>query len=396
MIRQAALYLATDDDTHAARLPVVGRPVAFRAILAAVRAGVRRVAVPARLRSPDLDAALATSPSARAAVVWCDGHGGLTPEPTLLLPAAALAPAPALSRLLTAPTGSVLTESRATGTPALTVDGAGLARLRAALMDGTPLGGVLTRGLGDLPAVGGGRWFVRVSDAGAAADAEGRLWRELGSPIDTRLDVAVHRRLSKWVTRAAVARGVTANWITVASGVVGLGAAACVARADAAAVAGGLLLYLVAVVLDHSDGEVARLTLTESAVGEWLDIALDTIVHASLVLALGQAAASVTGGGLAASVAAAAGVVASALVGKLRPPAPLAARDRGLLDALSSRDGFYAMLVLFLVLRLAAPALLPTLMLAVAAGTHAYWVARLALLARRRRQAAASPARRAL
>ncbi|HET7341236.1 MAG TPA: hypothetical protein VFL90_07215, partial [Methylomirabilota bacterium] len=70
MIGQAALYLVSADDVRAARLPVAGRPVAFRVIVGAVRAGVRRVAVPVALRSPDLDAALATSPVARAAVVW--------------------------------------------------------------------------------------------------------------------------------------------------------------------------------------------------------------------------------------------------------------------------------------------------------------------------------------
>lgn len=397
MIRQAALYLATADDVHAAQLPVVGRPVAFRAILAAVRAGARRVAVPAALRSRELHAALATSPSARAAVAWCDAAGALAPGPALLLPAAALTPAPALSRLLQAPAGRVLAESQATDTPALTVDGASLAPMHAALMAGNPVGDVLARQLAapDVIAVDGGRWFVRVRDAGAAARAEARLWGELGSPIDTRLDIALHRRLSKWVTRAAVALGIAPNWITVAGGMVGLGAAATVARGDLAALTGGCLLYLVAVVLDHSDGEVARLTLRESAMGEWLDIVLDTIVHASLVLALGLAAASVTGGGLGASVAAAAGVVGSAVVGKRWPPAPLAATDRGLLDALGSRDGFYAMLVLFLVLRLVAPALLPALMIVVAAGTHGYWVARVALLVRRgRRTGGASAAHR--
>jgi len=57
----------------------------------------------------------------------------------------------------------------------------------------------------------------------------------------------------------------------------------------------------------------------------------------------------------------------------------------GRLDALTSRDGFYAMLVLFIALRIGAPDRLPILMAVVAAGTHAYWVARLALLGGRRR-----------
>jgi phosphatidylglycerophosphate synthase len=215
-----------------------------------------------------------------------------------------------------------------------------------------------------------------------AAEAEARLWGELGSPIDTRLDVAVHRRLSRNVTRAAVALGIAPNPITVASGVVGLAAAAVIATGKPAALLGGLLLYLAAVVLDHTDGEVARLTLTESAIGEWLDIAVDTVVHAALVLALGVAAARVTGLGLEAGVVAAVGVVASATVAKLWPPAPTTARERGLLDPLTSRDGFYLMLVLFIVLRLAAPAWLPALMFVVAVGTHAYWLARVALSVR--------------
>jgi phosphatidylglycerophosphate synthase len=372
---------------------VIGRPVAFRAIVAAVRAGVRCVAVPEALRSPEFDAALATSPRARAAVAWGGDPGGLGRGPILLLPAAALTPAPALGRLLEAPADRVLAESRATGAPVLTVDSVGLAPRHAALVAGQPIGEALALKLmADDPALmGGERWFVRVSNAGAAAEAEAHLWRELGSPVDTRLDVAVHRRLSRRVTCAAVALGIAPNWITVASGAFGLGAAATATRADISALAGGLVLYLAAVVLDHSDGEVARLTLRESAVGEWLDIVLDTIVHASLVLALGHAAASITGGGFVASVAAAAGVVASAVVGKLWPPAPRAVISRGLLDALSSRDGFWAMLVLFLVLRIVAPALLPTFMIVVAAGTHAYWVARVALRAARRGRLGEAP-----
>jgi hypothetical protein len=55
---------------------------------------------------------------------------------------------------------------------------------------------------------------------------------------------------------------------------------------------------------------------------------------------------------------------------------------RGLLDRLTSRDGFYAMIVIFIVLRLVAPAWLPALMIVVAVGTHAYWLARAALSVR--------------
>lgn len=378
MIRQAALYLVSADDLQAARLPIAGRPAVFRAIVSAVRAGAHRVAVPVVLRTPDLESALAASPSARAALVWLDDARALAAEPTLLLPATALAPAPVLARLLQAPPGQVLAESQLAGAPILTADAALIASVQPALASGAPLGALLTRELGarSPASMRGDRWFVRVRDARGAAEADWHLWGELGSVIDTRLDTAVHRRLSRYVTRAAVALGIPPNPITVSSGVVGLCAAAVMARADPLALLGGLLLYLAAVVLDHSDGEVARLTLTESALGEWLDVVIDTVVHAALVLALGLAALRVSGGGLAAGVVAAAGVIASALVGKRWPPAPAGAR--GLLDGLTSRDGFYAMLIVFIVIRLLAPAGLPALMLVVAVGTHAYWLARAA------------------
>jgi phosphatidylglycerophosphate synthase len=277
----------------------------------------------------------------------------------------------------------VLPDTKGTGAPILTVEAAMLDALAGTLAAGAPIGDEL--GKRELTPLPGSAWFVRVTDPVTAAAAEARLWRELGSPIDSRLDRGVHRRLSKWVTRVAVALGIGPNAITAASGAVGLVAALAFAQGDVATLQGGLALYLAAVVLDHTDGEIARLSLTESAVGEWLDIIVDTVVHTALVLALGLAATHVTGSGLGAGVIAAVGVVGSALVGKVWPPAPTSAGKRRGLDALTSRDGFYAMLVLFIALRIGAPDRLPILMAVVAAGTHAYWVARLALLGGRRR-----------
>jgi phosphatidylglycerophosphate synthase len=235
----------------------------------------------------------------------------------------------------------------------------------------------------ELEPVGGESWYVRVTGPRTAAEAERRLYADLGSPIDTRLDIVLHRRLSRPLSRTAVTLGISANSITIASGVVGLAAAAAFALGAPDALICGLLLYVLAVVLDHTDGEVARLTLTESAFGEWLDAVIDTVVHTTLVLALGVAAGHLAGAGRTAGVVAAVGVLASAAIGKLWPPAPASA-PRNLLDRLTSRDGFYAMLSLFVVMGLFRPTLLPGLMLVVAAGSHAYWLTRtLVLLARR-------------
>jgi hypothetical protein len=86
---------------------------------------------------------------------------------------------------------------------------------------------------------------------------------------------------------------------------------------------------------------------------------------------------------LPAGVVAAFGILAGGFIGKIWPPAPSTA-TRNLLDRLTSRDGFYAMLTLFVLLGVFRPSLLPSLMLIVAAGTHLYWLSRtLVLIARR-------------
>ena len=386
MTTQAALYVASADDVHGARLRVAGRPVAFRTLLAAVRAGAQRVGVPTALRSPDFEAALATSPRARAALVWLDAPDALPSAPTLLLPAAALVPAGALARLLNAAPGAVLAESLTTDAPVVVADVELLEQVRGSLVAGALLGDSLGHILKERevePVTDGESWYVRVRGPRTAAEAEHRLYGDLGSPIDTRLDVVLHRRLSRPVSRTAVALGIGPNSITIASGVVGLAAAAAFALSTPAALVIGLLVYILAVVLDHADGEVARLTLTESAFGEWLDAVVDTVVHTTLALALGLAASHLAGTGLAAGVVAAFGILIGGIIGKIWPPAPSTA-SRNLLDRLTSRDGFYAMLSLFVLLGVFRPTLLPSLMLIVAAGSHIYWLSRSLLLIARR------------
>ncbi|MGH7392036.1 MAG: hypothetical protein ACREM3_21650, partial [Candidatus Rokuibacteriota bacterium] len=99
MISEAALYFAGPDDLASAASSVAGRPLAFRVVLAAVRAGCRRVWVPAALRAVIGDA-VAASAAAGPAVVWLDPAASRAEAPLLLLPATALAPPAALRTLL--------------------------------------------------------------------------------------------------------------------------------------------------------------------------------------------------------------------------------------------------------------------------------------------------------
>ena len=208
--------------------------------------------------------------------------------------------------------------------------------------------------------------------------AEAPLREGAGSPIDTRLDTLFHRRLSRPLTRLALALGLTANQVSLASLLVGLLSVWGFWHATRWSALAGLVLYAVAVVLDHSDGEVARLTHSESRLGEWLDVTSDTVIHALLVLAMGVTAQARAGrAGIGLGALAASGVVVSALIAKTSPRSA-AGGVGGVLDALGSRDGFYAMLLLFILALTFDPALLTVLMVVVTAGSHAYWLTRLA------------------
>jgi phosphatidylglycerophosphate synthase len=385
VIPPATLYLSTSDDARAALLSVAGRPVAFRAIVSALRAGAPQVRIPAVFRGTALERAVVASPRARAASVWFDGQE-VVATPTLLVPAAALTDAAALAGMLAATPVAVLAESGGGDAPILMADAILAGSLGKELAAGTPVGEALQRARksDDVRVLDGRTWYVRVDGAPAASEAERHLYAALGSPIDTRLDVALHRRLSRPISRLAVRLGITPNVITFSSLTVGLTAARCFWHADAPAAAAGLVLYTTAVVLDHADGEVARLTLAESAAGEWLDVGADTVVHTSLVIAMGVSAGIATSMGPPLGAVAGMGVIASAAVAKIWPPAGDTDAVGTVLDALSSRDGFYAMLLLFIAALALYPAALLPLMIVVAAGSHAYWLARLAYVIARR------------
>lgn len=377
MITEATLYLAAPDDARGALLCVVGQPVAFRALVAAIRAGCHRVSVPAAFRGTEVERAIAASPRARAVTVWLDGEADPPSGPSLLLPAAVLVPAPDLRRILQgdAPTALLIPDAPA---PVVAVP-ADLARtLWPEICAARPLAPALRRMLDDRMPGHRADWYVHVTTPAQARQAETLLYRTLGSVIDTPLDVAFHRRLSRPLTRIAIAMGLTPNQVSVLSLVVGLLAAWRFWRATPASAVLGLALYAFAVVLDHSDGEVARLTLAESRFGEWLDVASDTVIHAALVLAMGVTAQQAAGrGAVALGLLAAIGVVVSAMIAKTSPRSA-GGGFGGFLETLGSRDAFYGMLISFILALAVAPALLPLLMIVVAAGSHAYWLGRLA------------------
>lgn len=99
------------------------------------------------------------------------------------------------------------------------------------------------------------------------------------------------RRFSVHLTRVALRLGIGANTVTGLMIVVGLAAAATFSLPGPWALIGvvGIELYIL---LDCSDGEIARWNRTESAVGVYLDRLGHYVVEAAIPIALGLRAGS--------------------------------------------------------------------------------------------------------
>lgn len=136
-------------------------------------------------------------------------------------------------------------------------------------------------------------YFVRGLGSGVeTAAVEKELVASLANPQDGFLDRYLNRPLSHWLTQRLAPLPVRANHITVFSILVGLVAALCFATDGYFLPVLGALMLQAAAVLDCCDGELARLRFEESALGHWLDIVGDTLVHIAVFIGIGWGVAT--------------------------------------------------------------------------------------------------------
>jgi len=219
--------------------------------------------------------------------------------------------------------------------------------------------------------------LVAVTDETTRARAEEALFGALGIEADTGIDRCFHRRCSQWITRLLVGTPVTPNQVSIASLAIGSAAIWCFWRGSPLSALWGVILYAMATIVDHADGEIARLTFQESRFGAHLDWTIDTIIHSGLVLGM-----AVTAGGqlmLLVGLLSALGVTLSALFARYLPlEIAVGANAGGVLKVLGSRDLVYVLLLSFVAFRWLVPSLLHPLAVVVAVGSQAYWIACLA------------------
>jgi phosphatidylglycerophosphate synthase len=135
-------------------------------------------------------------------------------------------------------------------------------------------------------------WTVGEDVAPVAADEARRIQLlRANRSNDGPYSVLVLRRLSKPLSAFGSRHGWSPNAITVASLVIGLAAAGLFALGPRWAMVAGAILLQVSLVVDCSDGEIARLTGKYSTVGAWLDAVTDRVKEYAAYAGLAAGAA---------------------------------------------------------------------------------------------------------
>ncbi|BCA55813.1 putative sugar nucleotidyltransferase and phosphatidyltransferase [Nitrospira sp. KM1] len=127
-----------------------------------------------------------------------------------------------------------------------------------------------------------GRWYQEIRNPADLQTAERKLFLSLKSEFEGFIDRYFNRKLSRWFTRIFLMLGLSPNSITMVATIIGLLAAAEFASGSYGAGLLGAALFQLSAVIDCCDGEVARLTFTESPFGAWLDMAMDNVVHLAI------------------------------------------------------------------------------------------------------------------
>jgi phosphatidylglycerophosphate synthase len=139
-------------------------------------------------------------------------------------------------------------------------------------VEGPGAAGPVTRQLPDGAA-------LDVSTAAARRRSAWRLLRASGKPTDGWLSRHVHRKISRLCSYVLLRLGLTANHATFLTLCIGIAAAWLLAQTTHKTMIAGALLLWCASIADGIDGEMARLTLSESALGEHLDTSVDHATH---------------------------------------------------------------------------------------------------------------------
>jgi len=238
--------------------------------------------------------------------------------------------------------------------------------------------------LARLPCVASAGVLAPVRNEKEAEIATRQLWNSITSSTDGFIDRWFNRPIGRLLlSKRLILTPISPNQISVASILVGLAGAWLLAKGTWASGGLGALLFQASAVIDCVDGDVARIVFKESAIGKWLDIIGDQIVHGAIFvgIALGLSRTGDPSLALTLGAASVAGGLISFLVvlRALKSPELKAdGRFQRFLDGATSRD--FSVLVLLL----AIAGRLDWFLWMAAVGSNCFWIACLALQFRAR------------
>lgn len=129
-----------------------------------------------------------------------------------------------------------------------------------------------------------GQFWCDVDTPEAKRDAERALYQRLRKPTDGIISKHLNRRISLALTRLFIKWRFSVNGVWAFGALIGVLSGVFMAMGTLPyLIVGGICLQL-ASILDGCDGEMARLTFSESPSGEWLDTVGDNATYLSFML----------------------------------------------------------------------------------------------------------------
>jgi phosphatidylglycerophosphate synthase len=122
----------------------------------------------------------------------------------------------------------------------------------------------------------------RVEDRDEAEDRLARALKEETAHKDAPLAHYLDRNLSWRISKRLARTAITPNQVTISNTMLGLTAAWMFASPSYWIRLVGSLLFLISIMIDGVDGELARLTMTETKFGGNLDLITDNVVHVAI------------------------------------------------------------------------------------------------------------------
>ncbi len=340
-----------DEETDA--LKVAGLRILDRLIVATHRARVARITVVSSKPLPPLPRATALGISFQRVT-----DVPTIEQPTLVLSTGLLVQAADLKALLRS-------RGRLIGRDGVPLPAGVIAEAIARDLEGQ---------LNRLPKVVAQGVAAPITGASSVPAASRALWGSLGSPLDGVVDKYFNRPIGHILTKQLVHTPVSPNQVSAASILLGLLSAWLFAGGTHDTAVWGAIALQLSAILDAVDGDLARVAFKESALGKWLDIVGDQVVHVAVFVAIG---AGLYRAGSAApviplAVSSGAGVVISLIV-IVRCLKQLERRSdrrlQRLIEATANRDFSILLLVLALVDKL------DWFLWMTAFGVHVFWIA---------------------